>query len=602
MLRRLASLIAVVLLALPAAAQSTIRVEAGFTQQAVYLGDQAVFTVIVENADSVDPPDLSGIPGADFNYRGTSNESRSTVSIVNGRRRESVTKRLIMRWTVTPTELGTVIVPPLMIGVGNGQVVQSDESSIRVLEPETEDRPVVIVRPEATEVFVNQTVRVRVEWLLTADIEGYSFRASRADDGLEVTPLERQRQALERLYEVDIYNGRALANLGYGTLEGRRVRSLEFDMLVTPTRAGELTLGPIAVAYDQRVGRNAVKKIVARSEPVVFTVRELPEQGRPDGFTGLLGTHDIEVRADPTTVAVGDPINLEVTIYGPEPMPGITDGPDLSAIPAFAQGFRIASEGWTLRPASRPGERTFSTVIRVADPSVAAIPPIELPFFDPGEGEYRVARSAPIPLEVRAVREVTAADAVVSSAAPAAVSRDPLTTSAPSVWAIERGPSVLASGDPIAGSFWARPAVLAALALPPACFAAAGAVALARRTPRDPAAARRKRALAEARRVLARDGGAAALRRYLADVFDASPEAITGADGRRLLLEAGLEDPAPVVSMIEAHEAAAYSPGGGASAGQDDGARVESLLREIDRVLARSRFARAGADTKEARE
>ena len=67
MLRRLASLIAVVLLALPAAAQSTIRVEAGFTQQAVYLGDQAVFTVIVENADSVDPPDLSGIPGADFN-------------------------------------------------------------------------------------------------------------------------------------------------------------------------------------------------------------------------------------------------------------------------------------------------------------------------------------------------------------------------------------------------------------------------------------------------------------------------------------------------------------------------------------------------------
>ena len=102
--------------------------------------------------------------------------------------------------------------------------------------------------------------------------------------------------------------------------------------------------------------------------------------------------------------------------------------------------------------------------------------------------------------------------------------------------------------------------------------------------------------------MLARDGGAAALRRYLADVFDASPEAITGADGRRLLLEAGLEDPAPVVSMIEAHEAAAYSPGGGASAGQDDGARVESLLREIDRVLARSRFARAGADTKEARE
>lgn len=590
--RWLAVAVVLLVLAPPATGQSTVDATASFRRDVCYLGDQVELRIAVENADAVDPPDFSGLPGASFEFGGTSNESRTSVSIINGRRRESSVKRLIMRWVVTPEEAGSIIVPPVLVRVDGGQVVETNEVSLRVLEPERETRDVLLVSVDSETIYVNQPTRVRVSWCLDSTIEDYSFRASKADPGLRIQPLEKPRRGNEQRYEVDLFGGTALATLGYDTLDGQRVRAMQFEILVTPTRAGRLSLGPMVVTYDQRVDRRSSKRMIAQSEPIDFEVRAMPTAGRPDNFTGLLGTHGIEVRAEPTAVSVGDPIGLEVTIFGPEPMPGVQDGPDLASIPAFADGFRLASDGWTFRPGARPGERRFTTTVRVADPDVTEIPGIPLWFFDPETGEYRKAESEAIPLRVRAVREVTAADAVVVSSVPAAVSRAPLNPTDAGVWAIERGPVVLAEGDPLAGAFWKEPLFVAAGVLPPGVFALAGVLALRRRAPTDPAAARRRRALRDAKRVLAREGPAPAVRRYLGDVFGLTPEAITGADGFRLLSDAGVEDPASLIAVVSRHEAASFGKGPSDTAdGRDAG--VASMLEKIDRELKRQ-TSRAG--------
>lgn len=569
----------------PARAQSTITADASFNQAACYLGDEIVFQIKVENSDRVDAPDLSDIPGAVFAFRGTSNESRTMVSIVNGRRHEEATKSLVMRWTVTPNELGTLIIPPMLVQVDQGQVVRTGEATIRVLEPERETRDLVRVRADTDVLYLNQPTQVTVSWLLTADIEYYSFRASKTDEGLVVQANQRPRQGRDQRYKIDIFGGEALATLGYDTLDGERVRALQFDLTVIPEKTGELTLGPITVSYDVRLDRRSAKRMLAQSEPMVFEVRELPADGRPATFDGLLGTHDIEVRADRDSVSVGDPILLEATIYGPEPMAAVRDGPDLSKVPGF-DGFRLASDGWTFRPGTEAGQRVFTTTVRVADPGVKAIPPIPLAFFDPGEGEYRVALSDAIPLTVRNVREVTAADAVVSSLAPS-ISRDPLTETGAGVWAIDRGPGVLAVADPLGRGRWADPVVLAAVCAPPAFFALALVAVVRRRAGLDEAGRRRRRALRRARAALARGDSAEAVRGYLADVFGASPTAITGADGDRLLRGAGIDDAGPVVELIAAQEAAGY---GGRERGQGadgpDRRRIGALLVRIDKMIS----------------
>lgn len=572
----------------PAArAQSTIEVKASFNQAVCYLGDEITFEIAVTNSDSVEPPDLSGVPGAAFAFRGTSDESRTMVSIINGRRREEQTRRLVMRWTVTPNDLGTLVIPSMLVRVDSGQVVRTPEASIRVLEPERDTRDVVRVRTDSTVLYLNQPTRVTVSWLLTADIEFFSFRASKAEDGLEIRPEQRPRQGRDQRPRIEIFGGEAIGALGYDTLDGKRVRSLEFDLMVIPTKTGPLSLGPIVVSYDERVDRRSSRRMIASSKPIVFDVRTLPTKGRPATFDGLLGTHDIEVRADRDSVSVGDPILLEATIYGPEPMAGVRGGPDLSKIPGFTDKFRLSSDGWTFRQGSRQGERTFTTTVRVTDPDTTEIPAIPLAFFDPGEGEYRVAMSDPIPLTVRDVREITAADAVVSSALPS-ISREPLTATDAGVWAIDRGPGVLASADPMSDGWWKKPGLLAAVCAPPVLFALMAAMALRRRGSADEAARRRKRALKVARRALARGDAAEAVRGYLADVFGASRAAITGADGERLLRAAGIEDAGPVVELIAAQEASAYGRTQDGAAVKADRNRIGVLLSQIDRAIRES--------------
>ncbi len=581
-LLRLALAIAALLATPGVRAQDAPIAVASFNTQICYVGDTAVLEIAVENADEVVPPDLSTIPGARFQFSGTSNESSSFVTIVNGRRTQQTTRRLVMRWIVTPEREGTVEVPPVTVGIGGGLNVQTPPTRLRVLLPERAPDDLIVVTPESTSLYVNQSSRVRVTWFIVGDVEDYAFRASEIDPALDVQPIAAPRQGRDRVYEVDIFGVTTQARLGYGTRGGERVRTFEFDLVITPREPGLHTLGPIAVSFEERLGLRATRRLLAQADPIEISVAELPIAGRPPGFNGLLGTHAVSASVDTDTVNVGDPITLTVTITGAEPMVGVTDGPDLAAIPGFTDDFRLSGQGWAFVPGSRPGERTFSTIVRAARDTVREIPPIPLAFFDPGEGEYRVARSDPIPLAVRAVREVTAADAVVGSG-PSPISREALTATPAGLWAIDRGPAVLARANAQTLNTAPSPVVLAALAVPPAAFAALAGMTAWRRRRVDEAERRRRGALNAARRVLRTKGPAEAVRLYLAHAFDARPEAVTGADSARLL--AGTDAAQPLAELIAIHEAERYAAGRAVADPPPDPARVLELLRAVDRSI-----------------
>ncbi len=584
------SLLAVLmLLPAPALGQDEVSAQAAFSQQTCYLGDQVRFRIVVEGAEQADAPDLSSLPGASFFFAGGSNNTSTMVSIVNGRRHEESHKQYILQWVVTPEKPGTLVVPPQRITLPDGSAVQTPEARLRVIEPEQTDKPVLRATIDDDTLYVGQAARVHVTWLLLSDVEEYSFRGNDRPDDFDIQPVITASAGRGNDYKVDIFGITTQGRLSYSTLDGERYRSFEFELLVSPKRAGTLTLGPIGVSFDERVTRRSTRRMIARTDPIVIHALDLPAEGRPPGFTGLLGAHAIDATATPTDVNVGDPIELRVTISGPEPMSGVTDGPDLTSIEGFTDDFRISSEGWTYEPSSSPGRRTFKTTIRATHEGVEAIPAISLPFFDPGEGEYRVARSRPIPLHVRAVRKVTAADAVVSSGAPAAVSRDPLTPTAGGLWAIDTGPAVLADAWVPDAGMLRRPAVLSALIAPPVVFLLAGVSVLARSRPRDEAEIRRRRAISMARRALRREGPESAVRTYLACAFGLTPSAVTGADGHRLLAEAGVADADDIAELIAISESTRYAPGGAALGSPPDTRRLMTRLSRIDRAMRRAK-------------
>lgn len=142
-------------------------------------------------------------------------------------------------------------------------------------------------------------------------------------------------------------------------------------------------------------------QVVRESNPVALDVRPLPTDsaegpGRGDprgGFAGTVGELALEAGLDPAELAVGKGATLTVTASGEGHLEALE-------APAFRP-----PEGLDLigpQPvAPREGEdgadrRTWTYLLVARRPGVWRLPALEVPYFDPAAGEYRLAR-APVP-------------------------------------------------------------------------------------------------------------------------------------------------------------------------------------------------------------
>lgn len=184
-------------------------------------------------------------------------------------------------------------------------------------------------------------------------------------------------------------------------LDGRRFRTVELVRRFAPEAPGELVLPAtrLRFAYATRFSDDPLRGRVpldrrdafVRAPRVAVLVRELPSAGRPVSFTGAVGPLSIAAAARPTRLAVGDTIELAVTISGTGDLASFAaPAPELA-------GFRRIGTRDELLPGSR--RLVWDLVLERAD--VREVPAVELPYFDPGPPPgYRTATTAPIPLEV----------------------------------------------------------------------------------------------------------------------------------------------------------------------------------------------------------
>jgi hypothetical protein len=135
-------------------------------------------------------------------------------------------------------------------------------------------------------------------------------------------------------------------------------------------------------------------------EELSINILPLPSDGKPNGFTGVVGRFQLEATANPTTVAPGDPITLQMTIVGE----GNYDRIQPPALPIDAP-FRLFGDA--VRQQGNNGVR-FEQVISPRDATATKIPSIDFSFFDSESGSYRTISSIPIPITVTASSNNTA--------------------------------------------------------------------------------------------------------------------------------------------------------------------------------------------------
>ena len=422
---------------LAAGQQEPLRVQAVVESQRVFVGQHFLFQIQVHGSDQPGPVDLRALE-RDFTVSETGGgpSNSTSVSIVNGRMTQQVRRGYNLNYRLAAKAVGDKVIPALAISA-EGRSQSTQPIPMRVLPPQENSDFRFRLSLSEDRAYVGQQIALTAEWFIGRQVQDFSFTFPLLEDGrFEIAdPPDaaggRSQASTDRM-EIALGDRRAVAFEGTGELDGRKFTVLRFRKLLVPRSAGTVRVPAATVTFRARVASRTrrpgpfddffggdllsdffgdardVETLSIPSNRPRIEVLELPAAGRPRGFNGWIGQFEVVAEASPVSVKVGDPITLRVGVSG-NGMRAAASLPALDQQPALTRDFNVPREIGAGE--DRNGERVFTQTLRARYDSVTEIPAIELPFFDPEDGEYRVARTEPIPIRVEPSRVVTADDA-----------------------------------------------------------------------------------------------------------------------------------------------------------------------------------------------
>lgn len=602
-------------LCVPVCAAEELSAKAAVSAREVFVGEPFQFQIQISGSDKPQGLDLAGIDGFEIeNLGGQQNSSRS-VTIVNGRMNQVVNRGYILNYRLTAQRDGDLVIPAVRVKTDRGNV-QTPPVSIRAMKPAETDNFKLRLSLSKPMCYVGEPVMLTVTWYLGQDVRGFEFALPvlRDDHFAFENPAVDTTSGGER-YRIPLGDDEVIAEKSRGVLDGHTYATVTFKKVLIPLRPDHVSIKPASVTCEALVGyrksrdrfgdrffddffsdsffgrqKGVYSRAVVPSNGLSLDIRPVPEEGRPVNFAGHVGEYRIETAATPTDVSVGDPITLSIKLSGPSYLEHVAL-PSLNRQEDLAKAFKIPEERAEAKISG--GAKIFTQTIRAMRPDVTEIPGVELPYFDTADGEYRTARSQPIPLNVKQARIVTADDAEGT---------EPVSTAARSLEAWTRGiahnyeNAGLLTDQRYGPAVWIRsPAWVGTLAVPPVAYALLFiAIGFTRRRNADPEAIRRRRAFLLAARRLRRAGEAEeeildALRQYFGDKFSYPGAAVTFADVRGQLGASGVDEEtiSSLGRIFETCEAGRYA--GNATSDVDPAALASDALKLLTKAERRLR-------------
>jgi hypothetical protein len=126
-------------------------------------------------------------------------------------------------------------------------------------------------------------------------------------------------------------------------------------------------------------------------------VQSLPLAGRTRDFLGGVGPFEVEARAVPTSVRVGETIEFTINVQGPGSL-GLIEPPHLTRLERLPIGLRIDSR--PDRMSAEPPAHMFVYHLRPTRAGEAVLPPVVIAGFDPETEHYVTRATEGIPIRV----------------------------------------------------------------------------------------------------------------------------------------------------------------------------------------------------------
>ena len=428
----------------------------------IYQGETFNLTVAVNGADrNVSEPDLSGIDGAKIQFLGSHSNSRSSVTIINGRMTRESYEGRIFSYAIQPTKTGLFRAGPIRVTAA-GKSQTHNGVTVKVTGVDQQDKVIAAVKASSTSVLVEEPFNITLSIAVQELPEPYSknfeplspremphlnadfLELRQPDPALKgpdlnqiFNPLIQAGRANTSLpaFAINNYQARSIDLSGFDSffgsddpfrpqpyrfrLEPKRItlngkKYIEYTLALTyvPTKEGEQTFGPVTFKGPILTGvsqnRFTMQMIYTIGPAVTVRVVPPPDEGRPDTFIGAVGKSMAATATFDTQVCkVGDPVTLTLEVTGPVSVSNMR-APLLNLQPNLTKDFRIYDD--SISSDTLPNGKRFKYRVRPMREGTLEFPPISLAYYDTSNRTYAVINTLPIPIQANATTQIATED------------------------------------------------------------------------------------------------------------------------------------------------------------------------------------------------
>ena len=139
-----------------------------------FVGEPFVFQIQVSGSEDPEQPDLTYVKDFAVAFRGGQQNSRRSVTIINGRVTDDVQEGYVFSYELTPKREGRLVIPSVTV-TSNGRSTRTDPVVINARKPvETEDFKLRMSLSK-DHCYVGEPVILTVTWYIGKDVRDYRF-------------------------------------------------------------------------------------------------------------------------------------------------------------------------------------------------------------------------------------------------------------------------------------------------------------------------------------------------------------------------------------------------------------------------------------------
>jgi hypothetical protein len=426
-------LTAILLVPVVARAQSAPQLQAQADVDTVGVGDVVHLELSAQSADGMPTdPQPGATPG--FVVRGQSSSPSQTHISINGNRIDRF--GLTVDWALQAQRVGTFSVGPPTVSIGGsrvaarpvtihvvpaGQGPQRPQQQIQSPTPfpqgpgfspfdpwrglfpgvdpgaqpsVTTDPRLALDAPRGNFYFLHAVVdnpSAVVGQQVTFSV--YEYLDEGAGAGIEVDPADvHDPTAAEFVKHPLLRDDQEAILVGYASVAGRVWKvNLVRRWALFPLHAGDLVIGPMSVTLLRPRSAAGSKR---STDALHVRVSEPPVAGRPPGYAlGDVGHFSLAAQVTPRDLEQGGAVGVHVELSGTGNIPAAIAPPVRTGVEWLAPEVHEQLGSVGRQADTFGGKRAFDYVVRVRRAGDVDLGEVSLPFWDPDQKGYTVARA-----------------------------------------------------------------------------------------------------------------------------------------------------------------------------------------------------------------